>query len=99
MCSALIAGCSSSSFLEQKSTRTLREALEKELTPDASMTVLVNTQGVGDKEKKELSLCGVSILVATPSVVTMIGTRAELECVAEKPFVKSLELSGTKKTQ
>ncbi len=98
MCSLTFKACSGSSALEQKSARALREALAQQHS-DGSHTVLVTTQGFGDEQKKEVSLCGVTILVATSSIVTMIGTRTELECVAEKPFVKSLELSQTKKTQ
>lgn len=99
MCCMIFDACSGSSALEQKSTRALRETLAQQQTSDGSHTVLVTMQGFGDEQKKEVSLCGVTILVATPSVVTMIGTREELECVAKKPFVKSLELSQNKKTQ
>lgn len=99
LCCITFMNCSSSSVLEQKSTRALRETLAQQTAEDVSHTVLVTMQGFGDEQKKEVSLCGVSIIVATPSVVTMIGTREELECVAKKPFVKSLELSQNKKTQ
>lgn len=94
----IMSGCTThSNALFEKSDAALRNELNK--SEVRTYTVLTRVEKSDDSIKSDIQACGVTVLVATTSIITITGTKEQLECVASKHYVLNLELSKTRSNQ